>query len=194
MRNDNAWIVGALVCGLMGPTVALAQAAAPAPVSASAASSAASAQPRAAVVPTPAAAQAANELMRLNEDTLLLKAQLKKLETQAQVAQREQALHQMGGASVSMGQVSLIVTQSLGQATIATLSADGAEFDVRAGDRLPDGSRVAQIRPGMLVLADPDGHRTMLTVSAPSRGGLRNVAANPLGPAGVPPLPPLPLR
>ncbi|MBN3845942.1 hypothetical protein G3N58_03730, partial [Paraburkholderia sp. Ac-20342] len=29
MRNDNGWIVGALVCGLMGPTVALAQAAAP---------------------------------------------------------------------------------------------------------------------------------------------------------------------
>jgi type IV pilus biogenesis protein PilP len=185
MRNDKAGIVIVLLCGLIGPAAGFAQVAAPA--------SGVDSEARATVVPTPAAAQVANELMRLQEDTLLLRAQLKKLDAQAQVAQREQALHQMGGTGV-MGEVSLIATQSLGQTTIATLAADGSEFDVRAGDSLPDGSRVAQIRPGQLVLADRDGHRTVLTVSAPVRGGLRNVAANSFGPAGLPPLPTLPLR
>ncbi|TKC86962.1 type IV pilus biogenesis protein PilP [Trinickia terrae] len=182
MRNDALTIL-ALACAFSCPAAALAEASAPA----------ADAGTRVSVQPTAAAMQAANELMRLQEDTLLLKAQLKKLDAQAQVAEREQTLHRMGNP-VTYGEVSLLATQSLGKAMSATLaSSDGSEFDVRAGDTLPDGMRVVQIRSGAVVLAGQDGRRTTLTVSMPAHGGARSLAANNAGPGGVPPIPTLPM-
>lgn len=182
MKNDKALI--ALAWAIAGPTVAFAQ---------GADGPTAAADLRAAVVPTPAAVQTASELMRLQEDTLLLKARLKKLDAQAQVAQREQSMRTSGGG-IAYGEIALIATQSLGRATAATLSSDGSEFDVQAGDRLPNGSRVAQIRPGRVVLTDPGGHSTMLAVSTRVRGAPRDLAANVIGPVGVPPIPTLPPR
>lgn len=186
MKSDNALAAlaalaasaaSALACACAWPVTALAQASTPA----------------ASVVPTAAATQAANELMRLQEDTLLLKAELKKLDAQAQVVEREQALHRMGN-TVTYGEVSLVATQSLGKSMSATLSSnDGSEFDVRTGDTLPGGMRVVQIRSGALVLAGENQRRTTLTVSTPSRGAVRNVAANGSDAGGVPPIPSLPL-
>jgi type IV pilus biogenesis protein PilP len=186
MKNDDALIVLAVASMFAWPMTALAEANAPA------SASAADAAPRVSVVPTAAAVQAANELMRLQEETLLLKAQLKKLDAQTQVAEREEALHRMG-ATVSYADVSLIATQSLGKTMSATVATtDGAEFDVRPGDTLPNGMRVASIRSGAVVLVGQGAHRTMLTVSTPStpsRQGVRNVAAT----GGVPPIPTLPM-
>jgi hypothetical protein len=177
MNNDTIRIVLAFAFVLAWPMTTLAQASTPA----------------AAVVPTPAAVQAANVLMRLQEETLLLKAELKKLDAQTQVAEREQALHRMGGTA-TYGEESLVATQSLGKTMSATLSSsDGSEFDVRVGDTLPDGMRVTQIRSGALVLAGEDGRRTTLTVSMPAHGALRSVAANGAAAGGVPPIPTLPM-
>jgi hypothetical protein len=199
MKNDRAMALLMIACCFAWPVAALAQgpgaaadasAGAPANVPAGAP---ADAGPRATVVPTPAAVQAANELMQLQEETLLLKAQLKKLDAQAEVVEREQAIHRMGGTT-SYGDISLVATQSLGKRMNATISSsDGAEMDVRAGDTLPNGMRVVSIRSGAIVLAGEDGHRVTLTVTSPQQMP-HNVAATGTAAdgAGVPPLPTLP--
>jgi hypothetical protein len=144
--------------------------------------------PRVDVVPTAAAKEAANELMRLQEETLILKAELKKLDAQAQVAEREATLHRMGGTELSFSDVSLVATQSLGKRISATMStSDGAEFDAVTGETLPNGMRVAAIRPGAVVLVSPGGRRTTLPVSISVRDPARNVTQAGMG--GVPPIP-----
>ena len=182
MRNNRALAALALACAFVWPLVAFGQASA----------AAADVAPRVDVVPTAAAKQAANELMRLQEDTLILKAQLKKLDAQAQVVERQETLHRMGSTVSSYSDVSLVATQSLGKRISATVAtSDGAEFDVVPGDTLPNGMRVAAIRSGAIVLAAADGRRTMLTVSASVRDPARNVAQ--AGAGGVPPIPTLPM-
>jgi hypothetical protein len=197
MKNDRAMaLLMMIACCFAWPVAALAQgpggaANAPANVPTNAPTDTpADAGPRATVVPTPAAVQAANELMQLQEETLLLKAQLKKLDAQAEVVEREQAIHRMGGTT-SYGDISLVATQSLGKKMNATISSsDGAEMDVRAGDTLPNGMRVVSIRSGAIVLAGEDGRRVTLTVTSPQQAP-HNVAAtgSAADGAGVPPLP-----
>ncbi|MBN3853202.1 type IV pilus biogenesis protein PilP [Paraburkholderia sp. Ac-20340] len=130
------------------------------------------------VVPGAAAVSAANQLMRLQEDTVVLKAQLKKLDAQAQVAEREAAIGRLdrNGASAVY---TLLTTESLGGASSATLqTADGAEFDVLAGDTLPDGQRVLAIRPGAVDIgAGHGGRRSTLTVMTTHRAATRLAAA-----------------
>jgi hypothetical protein len=192
MRNDRAMAVLMLACCLAWPVLAVAQGGQSGAADA-ATDAAADTTARASVVPTPAAVQAANELMQLQEDTLLLKAQLKKLDAQAEVVEREQAIHRLG-SPVSYGDMSLVATQSLGKTMNATVaSGDGAEMDVRAGDTLPNGMRVVSIRSGAIVLVSEEGRRVTLTVTAPQQAP-RSVVATGAGAegAGVPPLPTLP--
>jgi type IV pilus biogenesis protein PilP len=182
MRNNGALTVSALACCFAWPLAALGEASA----------TGADTAPPVNVVPTAAAAQAANELMRLQEETLILKAQLKKLDAQAQVAERQEALHRMGSTVSSYSDVSLIATQGLGKTMSATVAtSDGTEIDVATGDTLPNGMRVTAIRSGAIVLASKDGSRTTLTVSASTRQPGRNVAST--GAGGVPPIPTLPM-
>ncbi|RDU96765.1 type IV pilus biogenesis protein PilP [Trinickia dinghuensis] len=157
-----------------------------------AAASAATAAPASPAPATQATTQAATELMQLQEETLLLKAQLKKLDAQAQVAEREEALRRMGGP-VAYGELALTATQSLGKVTSATLSSsDGAEFSVRAGEVLPNGMRVVSIRPGAVVLAGRSGHRETLAVVPPQQSLRDASVTGPANGAGLSPLPPLP--
>ncbi|MDQ7980286.1 type IV pilus biogenesis protein PilP [Paraburkholderia sp. SARCC-3016] len=187
MKNDALIVVVSISASVVAwPVTSLAQASAPV----------ADAGLQVVAVPTPAATAAADELMRLQEDTLLLKAELKKLDVLAQVAERQKSLHQIGNPATN-GAMSLLATQSLGGAMSATLTAsDGSEFDVRAGDTLAEGTRVAEIRSGAVVLSVQDGHRVTLAVSTLSRGVSRNsLVANSAGSNGVPgmsisPMPP----
>ncbi|WP_321816646.1 MULTISPECIES: type IV pilus biogenesis protein PilP [unclassified Paraburkholderia] len=130
------------------------------------------------VVPGAAAVSAANQLMRLQEDTVVLKAQLKKLDAQAQVAEREAAIGRLD-RNGSSAVYTLLTTESLGGASSATLqTADGAEFDVLAGDTLPDGQRVLAIRPGAVDIgAGHGGRRSTLTVMTTHRAATRLAAA-----------------
>lgn len=154
---------------------------------------AAPAAPAAAVVPTPAAMAAANELMQLQEDTVVLKAQLKKLDAQEQVAEREASLSQMG-RTVTNTEVAVVATQSLGGETSATVrTVDGGELDVRAGDTLPNGMHVVSIRSGAMVLQNLNGQRNTLIVSSP-RGDDARLAATAAPHGAVPPIPTLPMH
>ncbi|HEV3104065.1 MAG TPA: type IV pilus biogenesis protein PilP [Trinickia sp.] len=190
MRNDRALIVLA-ACAFAWPMLAAAQNAAPA--SANGASAPAEAvSPRAAVMPTAGAMAAANELMRLQEDTVVLKAELKKLDAQAQIAEREEALRRMGHTQ-TYEEVFLLATQSLGKTMSATVrTSDGSEFDVRAGDTLPNGARVMSIRSGAMVIEADGGHRMTLTVSGARKPSSPIAAAAGAG-YGVPPIPTLPM-
>ena len=210
MRNNRALAVLA--------ALALASAAGwPLAAFGEASATAADAAPRVDVVPTAAAKQAANELMRLQEDTLILKAQLKKLDAQAQVVERQETLHRMGSTVSTYSDVGVVAPPSTGQRSTKTVAGclavsfvtkkilgkgpgrrgtktNGAEFDVATGDTLPNGMRVAAIRSGAIVLTAADGHRTTLTVSASVRDPARNVAQ--AGAGAVPPIPtyPMPAR
>jgi len=147
------------------------------------------AAPAAVVVPTPAAAAAASELMRLQEDTVVLKAQLKKLDAQAQVAEREAALSRMG-RTITYDEIAVLATQSLGNTTSATVDVNGSgDLDVRQGDTLANGMRVVSIRPGTVVVEDKDARRTTLTVMSARKAPSRVAAAGLNG--GMPSIPAL---
>jgi hypothetical protein len=190
MRNDRAVRASGMVmlacyaaCAAVLPVQSRAQTVA--------ASGAAADAPAAVVVPTPAASAAADELMRLQEDTVVLKAQLKKLDAQAQVAEREATLNRMG-RTITYDEIAVLATQSLGDSISATVDINGSgETDVRQGDTLANGMRVASIHPGSLVVQGKDGHRMTLTVLS-SRKAPSRVAAAALN-GGVPPIPTLPM-
>jgi type IV pilus biogenesis protein PilP len=186
----------ATVCSLVALFVLVALVVMPGSVYAAAATPAnpasASAAPPAAVVPTSAAMAAANQLMRLQEDTVVLNAQLKKLDAQAQVAAREAALNQVSRTAANT-EVSVVATQSLGRDTSATVrTVDGGELDVHAGDTLPNGMRVVSIRPGAMVVQGLGGQRSTLLVSS-ARDGSRVAASADAMHGGTPPIPTLPM-
>lgn len=199
---------GAMLTGMLAGMAALLAGAVSAPAHAQAASTplivkaappvagavARAPMPAAEPAASPAALAAANQLMTLQEDTVILKAQLKKLEAQADVAARQDALGRMGHV-VNPDTLGVVATQSLGDTMIATINvSDGSELDVRAGDQLPNGVRIVSIHPGVVVV-DSNGRRSTLTVSSPRSRDSRMVAINGNS-SGVPPIPsyPMPAR
>jgi type IV pilus biogenesis protein PilP len=182
----------ATVCSFVACFALVAPGSVYAAAAAVAASASAAAAPPAAVVPTSAAMAAANQLMRLQEDTVVLNAQLKKLDAQAQVAAREAALNQVSRTAANT-EVSVVATQSLGRDTSATVrTVDGGELDVHAGDTLPNGMRVVSIRPGAMVVQGLGGQRSTLLVSS-ARDGSRVAASADAMRGGTPPIPTLPM-
>ena len=192
-NNDRSLRSWALVCCLAWPALASAQAASTPltikptnPRAASGAVAVGAVSAASDPAPSPAALAAAQELMSLQEDTVILKAQLKKLDAQAEVAERQEALGRMGRA-VTNDEVAVIATQGLGGSMMATLNVnDSSEVDVHTGDTLPNGMRVVSIRPGVVVI-ESHGMRNTLTVSS-SRSQPHMVATN-----GTPPIPTIPM-
>ncbi len=87
-------------------------------------------------------------LTRLEEETLLLKARLKALETEAQIAQRNAELTRLAAAGERSGFVVRAV-EGIGKSLYATLwSRDQGEVEVKVGDTLPNGMRIVAVRPG----------------------------------------------
>ncbi|MEW6343417.1 MAG: type IV pilus biogenesis protein PilP [Paraburkholderia sp.] len=119
---------------------------------------------------------AAAELTRLQEQTVLLKAEIKKLDAQAEVAQRTAALTRLGsaGTAVDAGSdaVRVVAIEGLGRRFSATLqSAEGEEFDVSAGDVLPNGLHIVSIAPNEVVGRWNDGRTLHLMPVLASRSG-----------------------
>jgi type IV pilus biogenesis protein PilP len=138
-------------------------------------------------VPTQAqTAEAANQLMHLQEDTVVLKATLKKLDAQAQVAEREASIDRISNVP-TYDDVRVTSIESLGRATSATLNLnDGSELEVHTGDTLPNGLRIVSIRPGSVLVENRSGKRTTLMVSSarlPTSNGASTLTPN------LPPLP-----
>jgi type IV pilus biogenesis protein PilP len=122
------------------PAVAASAAVAPAPAPAPAA--AAQIDP-----PSPEAAATVAALTRLEGETVVLKAELKKLETQTQIAQRAAELNRLNGAGAP-DEVRVRAVEGLGNKLFATLESRSAgEFEVKAGDTLPNGMKIVSIKP-----------------------------------------------
>lgn len=145
---------------------------------------------------------AAAELTRLQEQTMLLKAEIKKLDAQAEVAQRNAALTRLGSAGnaadSSFDAVRVVAIEGLGRRFSARLqSSGGQEFDVSAGDMLPNGLHIVSIASNEVVGRWSSGQTLHLVPVLASRSGavfnpgVSSAAAGvaPM-PNGVPGLPP----
>lgn len=127
----------------------------------------------------------AARLTQLQSETVLLQAQLKKLETEQQVAERTAQLARVRGGAPA-GQLAVTAIEGVGKRAFATLRMNGgAEFEVERGDALPDGGRVVAIEPRAVVVSNRG--RTYRLSTAATFGG------NPPLPAeAAAPLPTLP--
>jgi type IV pilus biogenesis protein PilP len=143
----------------------------------------------------------AEELTRLQEETVLLKAQLRMLDARAEVAARTQALSQLddaGNVSVGHGATPRVLSiEGLDKRFSATLqTADGERFDVKPGDTLPGGIHVESIGPNRVTVRIA-GYQHQLMPSADDDPAQANAAAAPTPAAAVPqtaPAVPLPTR
>jgi len=144
---------------------------------------------------------AAAQLTHLEEETMLLKAQIKKLDAQAEVAQRTAALSRLGSAAAldPAGQsVRVVSIEGFGHRYSAVIqTGDGQRFDVAAGDVLPNGLRIVSIGASEVVGRWSSGQTArMIPVMASRSGAVLNpgtTAGGALAPAdrnAVPGLPP----
>ncbi|WP_174989679.1 type IV pilus biogenesis protein PilP [Burkholderia lata] len=133
----------------------------------------------------------AARLTQLQSETVLLQAQLKKLETEQQVAERSAQLARARGGAPA-GQFAVTAIEGVGKRAFATLRMNGgAEFEVQRGDVLPDGGRVVAIEPRAVVVSNR-GRTTRLSTASPSPSYAGNPPL-PADPAAPPPvLPTLP--
>jgi type IV pilus biogenesis protein PilP len=112
----------------------------------------------------------AARLTQLQSETVLLQAQLKKLETEQQVNERTAQLARARGIGQG-AQLEVTAIEGVGARRFAMLRLNGgAEFEVQRGDTLPDGSRVAAIEPRAVVLSN--GGRSYRLSTASGAGGV----------------------
>ncbi|CAB3770833.1 hypothetical protein LMG29660_06735 [Burkholderia puraquae] len=131
----------------------------------------------------------AARLTQLQSETVLLQAQLKKLETEQQVAERSAQLARVRGGAPA-AQFAVVAIEGVGKRAFATLRMNGgAEFEVQRGDVLPDGGRVVAIEPRAVVVSNR-GRTTRLSTASPPYAGNPPLPADPAAPP--PTLPALP--
>lgn len=112
--------------------------------------------------PSSEAAATVAALTRLEGETVVLKAQLKKLETQTQIAQRSAELNRLNGAGAP-DDVRVRAVEGLGSRLFATLESRSAgEFEVRVGDTLPNGMKIVSIKPNAVYAQVRGGAKVQL--------------------------------
>ncbi|MCP1119730.1 type IV pilus biogenesis protein PilP [Robbsia andropogonis] len=131
---------------------------------------------------------AARRMTALEEQTMLLNAELKKLDVQQKIAQRRAEIAKidaasqaglasdMGGSdaaangtrdSAIIAGLSVVAIEGLGRRYTATMqSANGRQFDVTPGDMLPGRLRVANISPSTVTIRRADGRLISLVMSS----------------------------
>jgi type IV pilus biogenesis protein PilP len=114
---------------------------------------------------------------------MLLKAELKKLDVEAQVAQRTAALAQFAPGVSNLGATHVLSIEGVGGQFVATVATtDGLQFEVGPGDDLPNGLRVASISASQVVLKGKDGTSMRLV---PAMAGV-SLGADLPAPAAMP--------
>lgn len=146
------------------PVHPVSAASAPAPRPQAAAPVAVPAAASAAQIVSPFAMTTADELTRLQDQTLVLQAKLKQLEAQQAVDARMQSMH--GGGVPTVGNVSVVAIERIGVTRVATVrTSEGSEFEVAPGDTLTDGARVVSIDNGAVTVRQRSGRLSRLHVS-----------------------------
>jgi type IV pilus biogenesis protein PilP len=188
LRARAAFVVAALSwagCAAAAdaqPAAASARGAAPATAAPSAGNAALdagkpAASSRTADIAPPAAwsSDAAAQLTRLEEQTVLLKAEIRKLDAQAEVAQRTAALARLGSAAtidpVSQN-VHVVAIEGLGHRYTAVVqTGDGQRFDVAAGDELPNGMKIVSVGANDVVGRWSNGQTSRMVPMLAARSG-----------------------
>lgn len=184
-------LVVACVAALAASVTTFAQAAPKAPAAAASSAPAPTPAPAAAAQvdpPSPEAAATVAALTRLEGETVVLKAELKKLETQTQIAQRAAELNRLNGGGAP-DEVRVRAVEGLGSKLFATLQTRSAgEFEVKAGDTLPNGMKIVSIKPNA-VFAQLRGGAKVQLPRVVSWDASSYAGAPESNTAGFPPLP-----
>ncbi|ACA95032.1 MULTISPECIES: type IV pilus biogenesis protein PilP [Burkholderia cepacia complex] len=127
---------------------------------------------------------AAAQLTRLEEQTVLLKAEIRKLDAQAEVAQRTAALARLGSAATIdpvAQNVRVIAIEGFGHRYTAIVQTGiGERFDVASGDELPNGMKIVSIGANEVVGRWGNGQKMrMVPVLASRSGAVFNGGPNP---------------
>lgn len=174
------------------PSTVTAVAAARVPGNTSGNASAAAPAPAAqadALPPSPEAAATVAALTRLEGETVVLKAQLKKLETQTQIAQRAAELSRLNG-DAGPEDVRVSAVEGVGTKLYATLvSRNEGQYEVKAGDTLPNGMKILSIKSNAVYAQSRSGAKVQLPMLATWSDASSFAGSAGGGAAGVPPLP-----
>jgi len=143
----------------------------------------------------------AKQLTQIEAETAVLKARQRKLEVQAQIAAKEAEIAQRNAETQRAAQTPspqapvLRGVEGVGGKLFATVEVPGYGLvDVGKGDKLPDGSRVVEVKVNEMVINSAGRHRLTLgivpvTMTAPVLA-LDGSGYAPL-PAPLPELPPV---
>lgn len=106
---------------------------------------------------------------------MLLKAEIRRLDAQAEVAQRTAALARLGSAAtidpVSQN-VRVVAIEGLGRRYSAVVqTGDGQRFDVAAGDQLPNGMKIVSVGANEVVGRWSNGQTTRMVPVLAARSG-----------------------
>lgn len=139
----------------------------------------------AALAPASATAATADELTRLQDQTIVLEARLKELEARQAVETKLRALK--GTAAPSLGNVRVIAVERMGATRIATVRlSDGSEFEAVPGDTLIDGARIASIGDGVVNVRLHSGRFVRLRVGGGDGGEPETVPSAGQANRGIP--------
>ncbi|MTV41724.1 type IV pilus biogenesis protein PilP [Duganella radicis] len=135
----------------------------------------------------------ADQLTRIEGETLLLKARERQLDVQASIlskqndiAARQSAVDQLA-RNAAAGDPVVLGMEGLGRTMVATVQlGDGAVLDVQAGDLLPNGMRVVSVAPRSVIVQKGKA-RVRLAQQAPRPAAAATPVPPP--PGMVPPLP-----
>lgn len=146
-----------------------------------------------------------DDLTKIEAETLVLKAREKQLNVQAQIASKQaeiaskqadaDRLMHTGTASVDDPIIRSI--EGIGKALYATLELDnGHTVDVKIGDILPNGMRIASIRSNEVVVELKDKRRIRLNTGsqAVTQYNATSTSKNKSTTALLPPIPTFPAR
>jgi len=134
------------------------------------------------------------QLSRLQDETMLLKAQLKKLDAQSQIAERSAQLNHMG-ESTDHNEVKVHAIEGVGEHLYATVSThDNDELEVKVGDTLPGGLHIVSIKNNAVYAQQANGTHVLLPLTMTSNSGDSLAQAGWRAQSGgIPPLPSLPI-
>ena len=131
----------------------------------------------------------AENLSRIETETLLLKAREKQLEAQVQIATRQAEVDRLV-RTAGAGDPTILSIEGIGNSIYTTLQLDnGNMIDAKVGDVLPNGMKIVSIRANEVIVEAQKKRRIRLATGMPS-----NTTFNPSYQAtgsSMPPLPPL---
>lgn len=148
------------------------------------------------ITSTALAQSAIDNLAKIEEETLILKAREKQLAIKAQIAAKEAELATKN-LDASRFQQSpedapvILSIEGIGKNLHATLQMrNGSTMDVSSGDILPNGMKVVSIRSNEVMVETAKTRRLRLATGAPAATVHPQVAQRPMT-LSMPPLPPM---